>query len=172
MKQGYQKVLLVALALSTSLFSATQASAATRMLASAPYDTDHRIHAKILRECTTLGAKLSKFTKSFAKKNGITIDLVDDIGSTRKGRSLRVTIVDAVSRGNAFTGHSKYVRIEGSLWENGKLVGRFDGQRSSMGGFAAGYKGSCSVLGRCVKALGKDIANWLLDPSAARRIGE
>lgn len=172
MQYGFQKVLLVTLMLSGSMLASTQASAATRMLKSAPYDSDHRIQANIIQECTTLGEKLSKFTKSFAKKKGMTVELVDSIGSTKKGRSLRVEIVDAVSRGNAFTGHSKYVRIKGSLWENGKLLGRFEGQRSSMGGFASGYKGSCSVLGRCVKALGKDIANWMQDPSVSRRIGE
>jgi len=30
-----------------------------------------------------------------------------------------------------------------------------------MGGFGAGFKGSCSVLNRCTKTLGKDFADWL-----------
>ena len=45
----------------------------------------------------------------------------------------------------------------------GSRVDEVDFTRNSGGGFGGGYKGSCSVLGRCTKALGKDIAGWLRD---------
>ena len=135
------------------------------------YESDNDIPLKIINECTSLGTKLSKFTQSYAKKKGIQINLVDSV-STSSGKTLKVEISDAVSAGNAFIGHSKYVAIKGSLWENGKKIGSFRGRRSSGGGAFGGYKGSCSVLGRCVKTLGKDIAGWLANPVDGARIGE
>ncbi|MEJ2404442.1 MAG: hypothetical protein P8171_09165 [Candidatus Thiodiazotropha sp.] len=44
------------------------------------------------------------------------------------------------------------------LFENGKKIGSF--------------KGTCSILGRCVKALGKDISEWLINPTMNARLGE
>ncbi len=41
-----------------------------------------------------------------------------------------------------------------------------------MGGLFAGFKGSCSVLGRTVKAIGKDIAEWLVNPVLDADLGD
>ena len=41
-----------------------------------------------------------------------------------------------------------------------------------MGGAFAGYKGSCSVLGRTVKAMGKDVAQWLKAPTDEAALGD
>ena len=47
------------------------------------------------------------------------------------------------------------------LFEDWASVEAVTFSRDSGGGFGAGFKGSCSVLGRCSKALAKDIAGWL-----------
>jgi hypothetical protein len=39
-------------------------------------------------------------------------------------------------------------------------------------GMVAGYKGSCSVLGRTARALGEDIAKWLAAPSMDALLGD
>jgi hypothetical protein len=85
---------------------------------------------------------------------------------------LDVHIKDASSRGNAFTGHHKSTLVVGKLYQDGELIGSFTGRRDSMGGMFAGYKGSCSVLGRTVKALGKDIAEWLKAPTMDAQLGD
>jgi hypothetical protein len=41
-----------------------------------------------------------------------------------------------------------------------------------MRGAFAGFKDSCSVLGRTVKAIGSDIADWLLKPSEDADLGD
>jgi hypothetical protein len=41
-----------------------------------------------------------------------------------------------------------------------------------MGGAFAGYKGSCSVLGRTIKAIGKDVAEWMKAPSKDAQLGD
>ena len=143
-----------------------------RMAASTPFASGHDIQDKIVSECTTLGSKLATFTQSFAEKQGIKIKLVDSIKTADSGKVLKLEISDAVSQGNAFIGHRKFVEVKGSLWENGKKIASFKGQRASGGGAFGGYKGSCSVLGRCVKTLGKDIAAWLTNPRDGARIGE
>lgn len=153
------------------IFTASALAADISMLSNSPYEDEDEIRQNILQECTKLGSKLSSFTQSFAKKKGININLVDSLQGV-EGKTLTVHMTDAVSSGNAFIGHRKFVEIEGTLWENGKKIASFKGQRSSGGGAFAGYKSSCSVLGRCVKTLGKDIARWLENPVDKARIGE
>ena len=74
--------------------------------------------------------------------------------------------------GNAFMGHHKYSAARGTLFENGKKLASFEARRQSMGGAFAGYKGSCSVLGRTVKAMGKDVAAWLKQPNDNALLGD
>lgn len=151
--------------------SQSHADDSIHIMASTPYSEDNRVAYKIIKECTALGDKLSSFTQSFAEKRGIKVVLDNSINSS-SGKVLQLEITNAVSRGNAFLGHSKFVAVRGTLWENGKRIASFDGQRTSMGGFAAAYKSSCSVLGRCVKALGKDIAAWLDSPVDRVSLGD
>ena len=98
--------------------------------------------------------------------------LVDSIDTVAEGRVLKLELVEALTMGNAFIGHHKYTKVRGTLYENGAVVADFRGRTNSMGGFAIGYKGSCSVLGRTVKALSKDIAAWLKSPVDDARLGD
>lgn len=95
----------------------------------------------------------------------------DQAAQAGKGRVLLVQISNVVTGGNAFIGHSKQVHVKGRLLEDGKEIAAFTGSRSSMGGAFGAFKGSCSVLGRCLDTLSKDIATWLRNPSNTR-IGE
>lgn len=136
------------------------------------YHPNARIQQNVRNECTALGTKLASFTQKFAKSNGITVELVDTIDINANGDVLELYIDEAVSSGNAFIGHRKYVAVVGTLYRDGKKISTFQGGRNSMGGAFAGYKGSCSVLGRCTKALGKDVANWLKNPVDHATLGD
>jgi hypothetical protein len=142
------------------------------MLREAPYADGSRIAGKIKQECVKLPGQLPAYTQQYAREHDIAVRLADSIDPQSGGRVLVVEITDAVSRGNAFIGHQKYSEVEGTLWEDGTAVASFRGSRNSMGGFAAGYKGSCSVLGRTVKALGQDIAQWLKNPQDGAELGD
>ena len=61
---------------------------------------------------------------------------------------------------------AKSVVVKGSLSRKGKLLGDFKARRYSGGGMFGGYKGTCAILGRCVKILGKDVAEWLAHPTS------
>jgi len=137
-----------------------------------PYAEDAEIQRKVREECSQLGSQLAQFTQEFARESGVQVQLVDSVDTGAEGRVLQMEIVEAVSMGNAFIGHQKYSRVRGALYENGEKIAEFRGRRNSMGGAFAGYKGSCSVLGRTVKALGKDIAQWLANPEDEAELGD
>ncbi len=137
-----------------------------------PFSEDADVQPKVKEACTALNGQLPTFIEEFSKTSGVEVVLVDRIDTTAAGRVLKLELVEAVSMGNAFIGHHKYTKVRGTLFENGAEVADFRGRRNSMGGFAAGYKGSCSVLGRTVKALGKDIAVWLKSPVDDAQLGD
>ncbi|MEN0038216.1 MAG: hypothetical protein AAGC78_14165 [Cellvibrio sp.] len=124
------------------------------------YHDEKIIATKIKSECVNLGPKLVASTEAAVQQNGWSVikkDVVDGAG----GVSLKLTIANAHSSGNAFIGHHKSVAIIAELFKDGKLVDTYTGERSSSGGFGAGFKGSCAVLERCVNTLGKDVSEWL-----------
>lgn len=135
----------------------------------APYIDENSIDRGVLG-CGLSEREINVLIEAGAKR-GYKIVKDDAAVAAGKGRILKISIMDAVSQGNAFIGHNKVVKIRGSLTENGKEIGIFSGTRSSHGGFGAGFKGSCSVLERCTDALANDIAAWLDKPSE-KRIGE
>ena len=137
-----------------------------------PFSEDAEIAKKVRTECVKLNEQLPAYTKEFGAEFGVQVTLVDTLETSAPGRVLQVEIVDAVSQGNAFIGHQKFARVQGRLYEDGTVVASFKGRRDSMGGAFAGYKGSCSVLGRTMKALGKDIATWLMNPVDGARLGD
>ena len=150
-----------------------QATAAeVRMVNVVPYSEHAEIAENVRRECVQIQEQLAHFTREYAAGNGITINLLDEVSSSDPGRVLLIEIDDAVSSGNAFTGHRKFTRISGELYQDGERIAGFKGRRNSGGGAFGGYKGSCSVLGRTVKVLGRDVAGWLNNPSDGARLGD
>ncbi|MFK7913332.1 MAG: hypothetical protein AB8B93_05415 [Pseudomonadales bacterium] len=147
--------------------SAPVAAEPFRVQGTIPYAEDNRIARNITSECTELGVKLSDFLVKFAKKKGIEVKQVGELNPADAGRNLVIEITDAVSRGNAFIGHQKYMEARAELFVDGESKGEQFYHRDSMGGFGAGYKSSCSVLGRTSKALGKDFSVWLQELEAA-----
>jgi hypothetical protein len=143
-----------------------------RIASSAPYAEDAEIANKIRTECVQLQTQLPAYTAQFGKEFGVSVALADEVSPQDGGRVLQLEIYEAVSMGNAFIGHQKYSKVRGTLFEDGQKVASFKGMRNSMGGAFGGYKGSCSVLGRTVKALGKDIALWLSNPQDGAQLGD
>jgi hypothetical protein len=160
--------LIAALALVGSMVAAAE----VRMVSSVPYSENAEIAENIRRECVQIQEQLAHFTQEYAASNGLEVTLVDQVTAGDPGKVLIVHIEDAVSMGNAFSGHRKFTRISGELFEDGERIAGFHGRRNSGGGAIGGYKGSCSVLGRTVKALGRDVANWLNNPSDGARLGD
>lgn len=133
-----------------------------------PYAEDNDISDAIKSECK-IGEQLADFIKANSK---VPVELTADKPDIATGRVLQLEISDAVSMGNAWMGHQKFTKVRGTLFENGQKVASFKARRNSMGGAFAGFKGSCSVLGRTVEALGQDIGAWLANPVDGAALGD
>lgn len=160
------------LAASGLLLASAVSAADVSMARVVPYADEAEISSKVRSECTQLQEQLADYTREFGLEQGVTVQLRDEVSPEAPGRVLQLEIVEAVSMGNAFIGHQKYSRVHGTLFQDGQKLGSFKARRNSMGGAFAGYKGSCSVLGRTMKALGQDIAGWLKSPTDQARLGD
>ena len=150
------------------LFGTTASASALQLQRPVPYAADNDISDNIKTECQ-IGDQLADFVREYA---GESVEFRDGPMDTTGGRVLQLENEDAVSIVNPFIGHEKYVKVRGTLWEDGHKVDRFKGRRNSMGGAFGGFKGSCSVLGRTVKALGEDIGGWLKAPKDGASLGD
>jgi len=127
---------------------------------------DADVRPKIKDECK-LQTKVPAFLKDFSSD----VELVTgDPGGTGRVLSMRVTQVHAPG-GGMFSG-PKWMTVTGELHEDGEMIGNFTARRGSGGGAFGGYKGTCSILGRCAKTIGKDIAAWLNSPGKDSRLGD
>ncbi|MGB4858066.1 MAG: hypothetical protein WBP11_01940 [Dokdonella sp.] len=133
-----------------------------------PYAQENDVSDAIKKECH-LGEKLADFVKA---KSSVPVELTSQAPNRASGRVLQMEISDAVSMGNAFMGHQKFAKVKGTLFENGKKVASFKARRNSMGGAFGGFKGSCSVLGRTVAAIGADVGKWLAKPVDGAALGD
>lgn len=86
---------------------------------------------------------------------------------TSKGRALQVEIVDAMWAGNWFTGHQQWIKVRGTLYEDGRKVASFKGERNGRGDLTTGCFNLRSLFG----AMSYDIRKWLKKPQDGARIG-
>lgn len=162
-----RKTLVLAVALACTGLASAQSVQVPRPV---PYEDTDEIAENIRTECK-INEQLADFIQEYAKKNGVTVTF-GDIDVNAQGRVLDVRITSAISMGNAFMGHQKASSVSGTLYENGQKIASFKARRQSMGGAFAGYKGSCSVLGRTIEAMGKDIGLWLKSPVDGAKLGD
>lgn len=134
----------------------------------APFDKDAAVPAAVKAECD-LETKIPNYVFAEAKGEVEGLTFVDKPGA---GRTLSMTIKSVAGAGGGAWSGPKQITIEGKLTEKNKVVGTFVGTRVSGGGAFGGYKGTCKILDRCAKALGKDVAGWLLEPTMNARLGD
>jgi len=168
---GRPSLLTVRVALICATFlmiSAAKAAAGPTVTISQsiPFAESSGASDKVKAECT-LDTRLPKFIQDSAKAHGFTVDL----GSGTAGRVLQIEFTNIIGAGGGAWSGAKSVTVNGKLTEDGKVIGTFIASRYSGGGMFAGYKGTCSILGRCIKTLGKDIAAWLANPTMDARLG-
>ena len=128
------------------------------------------VATNIKTECG-LPEKFSTYIKLASDQAGVAVYRASKGADINKDR-LVIEIVNAVSSGNAFIGHRKYAKAEGALYKNGKKIGSFTSGRVSGGGAFGGFKGSCQVLDRVIKVMGRDIAQWLKNPANGAILGD
>ncbi|NOZ91110.1 MAG: hypothetical protein GXO60_07505 [Epsilonproteobacteria bacterium] len=135
----------------------------------ASYSANSRIAQNIKDECK-IDRTLIKYIQEVATQNGMRVVVKNDLSPDDV--ELKVEITDAISAGNAFIGHRKFVAIAGGLTKGGQSLGTFEAARRTGGGMFAGFKGSCAVLGRAVKALAQDTVKWMKNPKDKAMLGD
>lgn len=161
------------LCIGLSMFTGSAIAADSVLVAKpVPFADDAMIAGKIKKECDIQNQLVDYLAEYAREEQQIEVKFASVLSTDMPGLVLDMQIKDAVSEGNPFIGHRKSTLVAGKLYRDGELVGSFAARRNSMGGAFAGYKGSCSVLGRTVKALGKDIAEWLKSPTMDATLGD
>lgn len=134
------------------------------------FKNDAYIRDAVKQECD-LDGKLAQFIKENAAGQYANI-VTDSDTSSADAQVLTIEFEDVQgAAGGAWSG-PKSVVIKGSLNQKGKMLGDFKARRYSGGGMFGGYKGTCAILGRCVKALGRDVGEWLAHPTSQAVLGD
>jgi hypothetical protein len=172
---------LTVLLLTTGLFACAsdgpQPSAATSsagsgtlVIQSVTFGKDAYVRDAVQNECNLPG-KLTQFVQEYAAGQYAAI-VTGAAGAPADAQVLNIEIQNLMGSGGGAWSGPKMVEIKGTLTQNGQVLGDFRGRRTSGGGAFAAYKGTCSILGRCVKTLGKDVAEWLQHPAPQSALGE
>ena len=90
---------------------------------------------------------------------------------SKQGKYLRMAITEVFAPGGGAWSGPKWMTVTGTLVENDQAIASFGAKRYSSGGAFGGYKGTCSIIGRCTKAIAQDIAAWLKSPVDGAELG-
>jgi hypothetical protein len=155
----------------TLLVIALPAAAETYTVANiVPFAENSQASNDVKSSCA-LDTRLPQFIEKAAKR-GVDVVISGDPLEDAEGKVLYLEIVHVLGTGGGAWSGAKSVTVEGVLKENGEVIGSFTGARYSGGGAFGGFKGTCSMLGRCVQAIGKDIAGWLKNPTMNAMLGD
>ncbi len=134
------------------------------------YSDDAVVTQAIRNECE-LEERFPEFVQEFGARHDIRFEERGDANPADGGQVLMVEITQARNDGNAWSGHRAFSEAEGTLYEDGEAVADFTSRRISGGGAFGGFKGTCSVMGRTIRAMGSDIAAWSRVPEDGAHLG-
>ncbi len=98
---------------------------------------------------------------------GYKVQRADQVSKATAGKALEMHITGILATGGGQWSGPKSVTIEGTLWNNGKSLGRFKAARHTTGGYS-----TCEMLQRDVKVMADDIAEWLKAPVNNAKLGD
>jgi len=150
-----------------ALLFASGAGATVMVSRTIPFGEDSGARQAVRDECT-LQTRVPAFIQEFAPD----VQLVDGPLPTKSGRALELSIIEVHAPGGGVFSGPKWMAVYGKLWDAGKLVGSFRAKRFTTGGAFGAFKGTCSILGRCAKAIGMDVGKWLEKPTMDAELGD
>lgn len=132
--------------------------------AAVPFAEGINVPEAVRNECH-LGEQVSTFLQQFAPD-------VKVAGNPKEGRYLDMSITEVFASGGGAWSGPKWMEVKGTLLDNGTAGASFRAKRFSTGGAFGGFKGTCSIIGRCTKTIAKDIATWLKAPVDGAELGD
>lgn len=171
-KNIYQRLAVLALFAACVGLPLTGLAAGSISIAKeAPFAKQLGVPDAVRKECS-LTTKVPEYVKEHTDKSYDKVTLANGVSAQTPGQALSLKITNLTGAGGGAWSGPKFVTVEGTLWENGKVKGTFTATRFSSGGAFGGYKGTCAILDRCVKAIGKDVGKWLTSPGMNARLGD
>jgi hypothetical protein len=134
-----------------------------RVLRVTPVSENINIPDKVKQECSNIGYELPSELARVHKA----VKLVKESKELKgRGKYLEIQFIEIQAKsGSVFSG-PKRMTVRGTLFENGKEVGDFEGQRSS----AVSSFSTCEMLAKVEKSLAQDIGKWLHNPRPGSRL--
>ena len=132
--------------------------------AALPFAEGISVPEAVRNECH-LGEQVSTFVQQFAPDVKVS-------DNPKEGRYLDMSITEVFASGGGGWSGPKWMEVKGTLKDNDKAVASFRAKRFSTGGAFGGFKGTCSIIGRCTKTVAKDIATWLKAPVDGAELGD
>ena len=122
---------------------------------------------KVKQECDIQG-RLPKYLKSYAKSHTdveFTTEPLDKV----EGKVLYLKFEHVFAPGGGGYSGTKSVSVVGELKENGEVIGSLTIDRTALFGMSPG---TCSMLKRVAKKIGKEVAEWLAAPTMDAMLGD
>jgi hypothetical protein len=130
-----------------------------RLLTPVTYDPAASVNDKVREECKVEDALVTDVGDMLRRyKNG------GETTTSMDGKVIRMTITHVLGVGGGATTGPKAVSMRVELLDNGKIERSTRMTRWSIGGAFGVFKGTCTILRRDTRVLGKDVAAWLKDP--------
>ena len=166
MHNTFLRTLSVLLFAVGALLPFTSSAADTLTIArKVPFEKDIHVPDAVRAECG-LEQKVSDYVREAAKGRHQVL-VADSVSAKTPGQALDMTITAVLAPGGGPWSGPKSVTVRGTLWDNGKQIGSFTARRHTTGG-----GGTCGMLARDAKEIGKDIAKWLASPGEDDKLGD
>lgn len=114
-------------------------------------------------------SRLPKYIKDYAKKAGVKVELTSEPLDGVDGKVLYLETTQVFAPGGGGYSGAKSATVTGKLVENGEVIGTFSDHRRALMGM---MPGTCSMMKRVAKILGKDIGTWLANPTMDAMLGD
>ena len=144
--------------------AAAAADEKVRVLEETPFSSVADVPPAVRNECRQIGRELPNAIVR-ANRNVTLVKSPKEL-TAHHGKYLVLEITEVRAKGGGVMSGPKHLGIRGVLYENGKEIADFEGQRGSMGGTS-----TCGLLEKAEKALGADVGRWLERPHPHDRLG-
>lgn len=166
MDNAFIRILSVLLFTTSGLLPFSSSVAGTLTIAKkVPFEKGIHVPDAVRAECA-LEQKVSDYVREAASGQH-EVKVVDNVSARTSGKALGMTITAVLAPGGGSWSGPKSVTVRGTLWENGKQTGSFTARRHTSGG-----GGTCGMLARDAKEIGKDISKWLASPGQDDKLGD